>query len=404
VQLASYLPAWPLELNGFVLFGALILVGVAGGHLAYRTGFLPRITGFIAAGFLLGPSVLGLLTVEMLDMAKLFVELALGLILFQLGRLLNLPLAMEAPGLLWVSLLESALSFVLVYGVLVALGIDPLPAALAAAIGISSSPAVVFMVVKELDASGPLTDRTLMLVAFNNILSFLAYTLLLPFLHYSQAADWDTVFLQPLYKLGMSLLLAWGLAQLLLWLARLVGRSEGLQFALLIGVIVGGVGLAKVLEASILLTLLAMGGFAHYLDRRQALLEVDFGHGGQVFFVILFVVAGANLHVHDLVTAGWAAVGFVVARFIGKGLGALMLMRTGLPREKAVLGGLTLMPMAGMAIGLTQSTAALYPAFATTLTAIVLGAIAILETIGPIATEYALKRSGEVNPDARLDH
>lgn len=402
--MTSYLPTWPLQLNGFLLFGALILIGVAGGHLAHRTKYLPRITGFIATGFILGPSVLGLLTPAMLSMSQLFVDLALGLILFQLGRLLNLPLAFRAKGLLGASLLESALSFALVFGVLYTLGIAPLPAALAAAIGISSSPAVVLMVVKELDASGPLTDRTLMLVALNNILSFLAYTLLLPFLHYAQEADWNTVLLQPVYKLSMSVLLAWALARLLLGLARLVGNNEGLQFALLIGVIVGGIGLAKVLQASDLLTVLAMGGLARQMDRRKALMDVDFGHGGQLFFVILFVVAGANLHVHDLMTAGWAAVGFVVARFVGKALGVMALMRTGLPVEKAGLASLTLMPMAGMAIGLTQSTSAMYPQFATTLTAIVLGAIAILETLGPIATEYALKRSGEVHPEADVAH
>lgn len=400
----AYLPAWPPDLNGFLLFGALILIGVAGGHLAHRTGVLPRITGFIAAGFLLGPSALELFTPAMLEQSQIFVDLALGLILFQLGRLLNLPLVFRARGLLGASLLESSLSFVLVFAVLQAVGIAPLPAALAAAIGISSSPAVVLMVVKELDASGPLTERTLMLVALNNILSFLAYTALLPFLHYAQAADWNTVLLQPVYKLAMSVLLAWALARVLLWLARLVGDSEGLQFALLIGVIVGGIGLAKALAASQLLTLLAVGAFARHMDRRKALMDVDFGHGGQLFFVILFVVAGARLHVHDLMTAGWAAVGFVAARFAGKALGAMVLMRTGLPLEKAGLASLTLLPMAGMAIGLTQSTAAMYPEFATTLTAIVLGAIAILETIGPIATEFALKRSGEVRPDAEVSH
>ena len=402
--MTNYLPAWPLELNGFLLFGALILIGVAGGHLAHRTGVLPRITGFIATGFILGPSVLGLLTPDMLSKAQLFVDLALGLILFQLGRLLNLPLAFRAKGLLGASLMESALSFLLVFGVLNALGIAPLPAALAAAIGISSSPAVVLMVVKELNAKGPLTDRTLMLVALNNILSFLAYTALLPLLHYTQAADWHTVWLQPLYKLAMSVLLAWVLARLLLVLARTVGESEGLQFALLVGAIVGGIGLAKALAASDLLTLLAMGGFARHLDRKKALLNVDFGHGGQLFFVILFVVAGANLHVHDLMTAGWAAVGFVLARFAGKALGAMLLVRTGLPPAKAGLASMTLMPMAGMAIGLAQSTSAMYPQLAATITAIVLGAIAILETLGPIATEYALKRSGEVHPEADVSH
>ncbi|OGT18798.1 MAG: hypothetical protein A2V90_06040 [Gammaproteobacteria bacterium RBG_16_57_12] len=399
----NFFPTWPLEINAFLVFGLLVVAGLIGGELARRSRYLPRITGFIAIGFVLGPGLLGLITPEMLNLARLFVDVALGLILFHLGRLLDASHLWRERPLLAASFFEAVLSFGALFGVLYFLGITPVLAALAAAIGISSSPAVVLLVVRELNASGPLTDRAVTLVALNNILSFLAFTALLPFLHYAQEADWGTILLQPLYKLLLSLLLAWLLCRVLLWLARWLGPGAGMQFALIIGVVISGVGLAKLLNASPLLMLLALGVLSRNLDHNKVVAPVDFGHGAELFFIILFVAAGANLHVDDLMTAGVASVAFVVARFLGKGLGVLVLIPVLGARKSLLIGG-TLVPMAGMAIGLTQTAAEMYPAFAATLTAIVLGAIAILETIGPVATVYALKKSGEVSPEARVDH
>ncbi|WP_323002469.1 cation:proton antiporter [Denitromonas sp.] len=391
-----FLPAWPPDFNGFVLFGLLMLAGLVGGELAHRSGVLPRITGFIAIGFVLGPSVAGLVTPEMLDGAQVFVDVALGLILFQLGRLLDLSLAWRERPLLAAAVAEAGLAFAAVFLILMQFDIAPIQAAVAAAIGISSSPAVVLLVVRELGAKGPLTDRSLMLVAMNNIFSFLAYTALLPFIHYAHNSGWEIAVLEPLYVLGVSVGIAGVFSWLLLQLARLLPKEETTQFALLIGMIVGTVGVAQLANGSMLLSLLALGVMTRNLDRQSHVLPVDFGSGGEIFFVILFVVAGARLHLSDLSSAGFAAVAFVLARFVGKSLGVMILTRGGLDVRQSALTGLTLVPMAGMAIGLTQMTAARYPEFAATLSAIVLGAIVILETIGPVLTEYALKRSGEV--------
>ena len=60
--------------------------------------------------------------------------------------------------------------------------------------------------------------------------------------------------------------------------------------------------------------------------------------------------------------------------------------------------------MAGLAIGLTEATSQLYPEFSKELSAIILGSVAILETVGPIVTEFALKRAGEVSLDQKLKH
>jgi Kef-type K+ transport system membrane component KefB len=278
-------------------------------------------------------------------------------------------------------------------------------AGLAAAIGISSSPAVILLVARELDARGVVTERALTLVAINNILAFFAFTALLPFLHYQSQAEWSTILLQPLYRLGMSLVVAYLLFQAALRIAFMIGQRESAQFALLVGVIITAIGAAKALNCSVLLTLLALGLMSRNLDREGRLLEVEFGHGGQIFFVLLFVVAGARLHFGELAAAGGAALAFVGARQAGKWLGVMLLARSsGLTLGQGNLLSLTLAPMAGMAIGLAQSASNMYPEFASTLSAIVLASVAILETVGPIATEFALKKAGEVDGNRQVDH
>ena len=401
----TFLPHFPPSGNDFLLFGAMLLVGIVGGELARRTGFLPRITGFVAIGLLLGPGAIGLLDAHMLENAKIFTDIALGIILFQLGMQLDLGALKEDRSLLQASIAECAISFLLIFLVLDRFGVGKLHAAMAAAIGVSSSPAVVLLVIREFSASGPVTKRALIHVAINNMISFTIFTILLPILHYRQQAGWSTILLQPLYQAAVSLLIAFLLVHVSIRMARLLGRNENLQFALFVGAIIAAIGLSKMMNCSNLLTLLAFGAMARNLDMGESLMKIEFGHGGEIFFVLLFVIAGANLHLRELVSVAGAAFAFVGVRFLGKMAGLMLLShRTPLDYRQSGLLGLTLVPMAGLAIGLSETTAGLYPDFARELSAIILGSVAILETIGPILTEFALKRSGEVDQAKSLDH
>jgi Kef-type K+ transport system membrane component KefB len=401
----NFLPTLPLQVNRFALFGSILLLGLVGGELAHRSRAVPRVTGFLLIGLGAGPNGLGLLSYELMDQALPFVDIALGIVLFQLGMKLDLETLRRDRSLLASGMLESGLSFLLMYAVLTLLGVDGLHAGLAAAIGISSSPAVVLLVTRELRATGPVTGRCLDLVALNNVLSFLVFTGILPWLHYEQHAAWSVVILQPLYRLFGSLALACLLTGVCLLVARLIGQRENGQFALLVGTIVSAVGAAKMLDLSPLLVLLALGILSRNLDRDGVLMEVEFGHSGDIFFVILFVVAGASLHLKELSAVGWAAAALVVARLAGKTAALILVSRhAGLSLRQSSLLGLTLVPMAGLAIGLVQTTSNMYPEFAEALSAMILASVAILETVGPVATEFALKRAGEVAPDADLSH
>jgi Kef-type K+ transport system membrane component KefB len=196
---------------------------------------------------------------------------------------------------------------------------------------------------------------------------------------------------------------ALGLA--LIHAARRLVPSGSDAVPLVVAFLLLALGVAKALSLSPLLGLLAMGLAVRNLDHQDHLREVQFGRGGELFFLILFVFAGANLHVEHLVHALVPALVFVAARFTAKTVAVATVTRLhGFTVQQGTLTGFALLPMAGMAIGLVQSAEALYPAFVVPLSALVLGAVAILETLGPVATEFVLKQVGEVDAGAAVRH
>jgi Kef-type K+ transport system membrane component KefB len=394
-----------IELNSFLLFGLLVVTGLIGSGLASRTGKIPGITGILAVGMLMGPSGIGLLSGGMLDNARVFVDISLGLILFQLGLLLDLRELRANRAVMGMAAVESLFTFCAIFIALTAFHLPPLQCALAAALGVSSSPAVLLMICRELDAKGPVTDLALKLVAVNNVMAFLLFSAILPILHYTQATATLATVTKPLVQLLGSAALAWVMAWIMIRLAHLLVKPGQDSFSLVVGFVMLTLGLAALFDLSSLLTLLALGLFVRNLETHEGLKEVQFGRGGEIFFLILFVVAGANLHLSDLYASGMVAVAFVLARLVGKQLALSLTARTvGLAPMQAVSTGFTLIPMAGLAIGLTQSTQDMYPEFGGQLAAIVLASVAILETIGPIATEIGLKWAGEVETNAKVEH
>lgn len=397
----DFLPSWPPAVNTMLIFGGILLVGLAGGELAARTRLLPRITGYILIGMLLGPGGLALLNPEMLAVSRLVIDISLGLILFELGRRLDFGWLRRDRGLLPSGLAEAVLAFLLVFFVLIAFDVAPLAAALAAAVGMATSPAVVLMVVHELGAQGPVTRRALTLVAINNVLALVMVTILLPYVHMELRSPWLTVVTHPLYLLAGSLVLGAAAHLLLLGVARLVGKREAAHFVLQVAVILMVVGLARSLALSGLLAVLMLGILARNADPRHRLMEVEFGYGGLLFFVPLFVITGASLDLRAFAVTWEAALAFALARFLGKSIGLFVFApASGLRPVQAAQLALAMTPMAALAIGLTWSIADLSPELGAQLVAVVVAAVTLLHLLGPIATQAALKWAREDTPGA----
>jgi Kef-type K+ transport system membrane component KefB len=395
----GFLPSFPLAATNMMLVGAVLLCGLAVGQVFVRVLKLPRITGFVAAGLVLGPGVLGLLDQTMLGEMSIFVNISLGLILFELGRRLDFRWFTHDRWLLASSVAESLLSFLFVYGTLRFFDIAPVYSATAAAIAMATSPAVLIMIVHDQRAQGPLTERLLALTALNNVFAFLLIALLFGFVHLEYRADWLRALSHPLYLIAGSAALGYLAFIAARTLARWLGKREDSQFGMLLGLIVGTVGCAISFKLSVLLALLAFGVFAKNLDRNHDLMAVEFGPGGQFFLVMLFVITGAGLRLSELAVAGAIGAAFIVARLAGKlvGLG-LFAPLSGLAQKKALLLGIGMVPMSAIAVVMVQGASALYPEFGAKLSSIVLSAVVILELVGPLATQWALRWAGETEP------
>jgi len=387
----AFLPYWPLLGNQMVWVGVLLVAGLLGGELVHRLLRLPRITGYAAAGLTLGPGGLELIGRPLLDELTVFADLALGLVLFELGQRLDIAWLRRSPALLLMGVAEALLA-----GVLVFFGQARLVAAVAGAIAMSTSPAVLIRVAADLRAEGQVTERALLLTAINSVIAFLALTVLIPWLHLEYRGGWLTMLAQPLYLLGGSFVLAFAASQATLQLARMIGKDPGRQFIAVIAMVVLTVGVALALKLSVLLALLAMGVMVRNADRERHFIVIDSGDAGQLFYVILFVITGARLDPGLLATAGAAGLAFVLVRFAGKALGVFVFAPlVGLKLRHAGLLVLALLPMSGLAVVLVHETASLYPEIRASVAPVVLAAVVMLELFGPIATQFAIRRAGE---------
>lgn len=392
----DFLPQWPLAFNTQTAFGMLLFAGVIGGYLAHRISWLPSITGFMAVGLLIGPSGFDLLTEDALELTRPIINISLGLILYRLGLTLDLRNIANSPGVLVISLFESAVTFTACFFLLRYFQLSHLVAGLTAAIVISSSPAILLHVAHELNAAGPITERAKELVALNNVLSFFAFSAFLPMGHLSMEADWDTVIFQPIYQLIGSIGVGIVIAAILVFVARRTRDASQYRLALIIGAITLGIGVARILNLSALFVPLVIGVVVKTLEKDELLSDVTFGEVFELFFIVLFVYAGAHIDVGALGELGWIAVALVIVRIVAKLVtvfGLSWLYR--LPVRQSAASGLLLIPMAGLAIGLTQTAHRLFAIEADQLSAIILAAVAILETIGPPIAAAAFRLAGE---------
>lgn len=398
----SFLPHDWTNLNTTTLFGVLLVAGVLGGLLAKRVRWLPTITGFMAVGLLIGPSGLGLLDSEMLSNARVLVQVALGLILFKLGTSLHPWMVLRTPSLVVTSLVESLGTFIAIWALMHALGTHPLASVIAATVAVSSSPAVLIHVAHELHAKGEVVDTAKALVALNNVLAFVFFSLAMPWALHDAELPLQTAIGLPVYQMIGAAVLGTVVALLITRVGNFTRADDAhYRFALVVGGVMLTLGLSDLLRVSPLFATLSLGIASRGLQRRARLAKLEFGAGADVFFIVLFVVAGASLHLKEVIQFAPLALAFVAVRGGFKVL-ALLVCGTafGYRWRQSLATGLALVPMAGLAIGLVQTTQELLPAIAGEVGAIVLAAVAMFETIGPPLVAFAMRLGGAVPREA----
>ncbi len=389
-------------MNTLIALGILMAAGLLVSRGA-RAAKLPNVTAFLVAGLLIGPSVLGLISREQVEGFSIISSAALGFIAFSIGgefRLSTLKRIGKAP--LTITFFQGMTTAVLVDSGLIALGFDVPMSLMLGAIALATAPAATLMVVRQYKAKGPVTEILLPVVAMDDALGLMVYSISSAVAAGLLGGEITvrTMLLKPLYEIVGSLLLG-GVLGILLTIAARFFRSRGNKLALAIASVFIGVGLCDVLGFSSLLVCMMIGAAMVNLSGQQAVILEQTDRFTPPLFLLFFVISGADLDLAVLPSVGLLGVLYIVLRSLGKWSGALM-GATFVHADSNVRKylGLTLLPQAGVAIGMATLTGTQFPQFGAKVNAIVLAATLVYELVGPVITKIALTKAGEIQPAA----
>lgn len=392
-----FFPTWPISLNVLTAIGLILIAGVLGAHFLRRLlPQVPALTGYVLTGILIGPSALNLVDASLLSDISLLVDLALGLVLFELGRRVDYKWMLREKGLLLTGIVLSSVTFFVLFILLTQFGVSKLIACMVAALGMATSPAVILNVVREVKAEGQVSERMLNIVVIGNALAFVVLSIALAAVHVEYAAGWENYLLQPLYLLLGSTLLGWLISRLLLLIGKWLRRERQGQLILILALIAATVGIAVMLHLSALIALLAFGIASRHQDAQHTIEEPDLSQFGNLLYIVLFVFAGAQLELGHLASLWPIVLTFIVVRLvITIGVTTALARTNRLSTRNGALLGVGLTPLSGFNIIMVQHAVGYYPQFGLQLSALVASILVILELLGPICTRVALVMSDE---------
>jgi NhaP-type Na+/H+ or K+/H+ antiporter len=290
-----FLPAWPPAVTPLAWVAVLLLAAIVAGEAVRRWLRVSRVLGYLAVGALLGPHAIGVLDAGTLLSLRVFIDIAVGLLLFELGQRIDLGWLRRNPWLLATSVLEALLTLLAVYAVLRLFDVPAVTAAAAGVIAIATSPAVVITLVKDLRAQGQVTERVMLFTALNTAYAVVGLALIFGWLQLETAGSLTRMVGQPLYLIAGSLVLAAVLAGGMILLLRFFGRSPAFQFAITVALVLLTVAAAAELALLVPLTLLLLGMLGRIFDRDRHFVSLRFGQSAMLFVVLLFALAGAGL-------------------------------------------------------------------------------------------------------------
>lgn len=386
-------------MNPILSLAAALIAGLIFSRIVKRIG-LPNVTGYLVVGLLIGPSCLAFLPHEFMSVMSEFIAIALGFIAFSIGVEFKLSHLKEIGSkAVTITLFQALSALVLVDVVLILVGFDVALAITLGAIATATAPAATLMVVRQYKAKGPVTSTLLPVVAMDDAVGLMAFSISLAIAQ-SLAAHSEfsvlTMFGRPLLEIVLSLGLG-GIIGVLVTLAMRFFHSRNNFVMIAIAAVLLGVGLSEIWELSSLLLCMSIGAvFVNLYKEPESILEAC-DRWSPPLFLLFFVFSGAELDLAAIPAVGLLGILYIVARSTGKYLGTFIGAQiVGADRHVRDYLGLALLPQAGVAIGMSQLASIALPQYAAQIRTVVLCATLIYELMGPVITKMALIKAGEI--------
>ena len=361
---------------------------------------LPNVTGYLIAGLVIGPCCFKLIPKDMLSNLDLISEIALGFIAFSIGSEFKLSY-LKKIGMtpIVIAIFEACGAVLLVFLGLIAFGFD-LPFALVlSAIAAATAPAATIMVVNQYKAKGPVTSTLLTVVAVDDAIALMAFGICVAIATMITGTGNSNIIMsiiQPIIEiigaLGIGFILGW-----LMLVPLKFFKKPGNRLSIIVGFVFLAVALADLLGLSSLLLCMALGSvFVNVSKESNEVMKISEAVTPPIY-LMFFVVSGAELDVTVLSTIGLVGIIYLVLRVAGKIGGAALGGRL-MKAEPNVIKylGFSLLPQAGVAIGLSLVATTVVPEYGATIRAIILCGTLIYELIGPVVTKLALQKAGEI--------
>ena len=387
---------------------------------------LPAVTAYLVAGLLLGPFCLGAIKMPGLGFNSLaqvadlsiITQTALGFIAFTIGNEFRLHhLKTFGRKAITIGIFQAVFTTLLVDAVLIGLhfcfpNVITIPTAIVlGAIASATAPAATLMVVRQYKADGPLTKLLLLVVAIDDAVGLVLFSVsfgIATALSAGQASVMAVV-VEPIVEIVLSLILG-ALMGVLLDLVEQFFHSRSKRLTISVAFVLLTVGLSSLkfhigpvhCGFSLLLVCMMTGTvFCNVCDTSEELMD-RVESWTMPLNILFFVISGAELDMNVLIQPVTLIIGvvYIIARSAGKYFGSdISCLITKQNHEISENLGITLLPQAGVALGMAV-TAADLPGGDLTRN-VVLFAVLVYELVGPAMTRWALMRAGEIKPEGR---
>lgn len=402
-----------------------LLAGLLLSRLAKKVS-LPAVTAYLVAGVLIGPFLLGSLNVPGLGIAHgqlegfgIICDVALGFIAFSMGNEFRLAqLKKIGKQATVIGIAQAVFTTIVVDIVLIGLhflmpDVLSLPAAIVlGAVATATAPAATLMVVRQYKAKGPLTDILLPVVALDDAVGLVVFAVSFGVAKSLGAGPVDvlSVILEPLLEVVLSLALGFVMGMLFTLCERFF-HSRSKRMAVSVTFVMMTVALSSLhfevagihVGFSSLLACMMLGSvFCNACDFSEELMDRADRWTAPIL-ILFFVISGAELELTVFASGAVVIVGvvYILARSIGKYFGAGISARATKCESNIVKYlGITLLPQAGVALGMAIKAVELGPDGAIVRN-ITLFAVLVYELVGPFLTKIALTRAGDIKAEGK---
>lgn len=389
---------------------------------------LPAVTAYLVAGLIIGPFCIGRLDIaglgfnslEQVGAMDIISQTALGFIAFAIGNEFRLKdLKTMGRAAINVGILQAVITTVLVDCALIALhfmlpSVISLSSAITlGAIAAATAPAATLMVVRQYKAEGPLTKLLLMVVAIDDAVGLVLFSV-----SFGIASALETgtisavsVIIEPVIEIGASAVLG-ALAGYALHFLEKYFHSRSKRLSLAVAFVLLTVGFSQKkfniggvhVGFSLLLVCMVTGTIFCNICETSEELMARIERWTAPLNMLFFILSGAELNLTVLANPMVILIGvvYIIFRSVGKigGAYASCRMEKTTPVIQKYLG-ITLLPQAGVALGMALTAANLSDG--QMVRSVVLFSVLVYELVGPTLTKWSLFKAGEIKPEGRKD-